>query len=320
MREFLHGRLSRRKRVKRSRSPRPRLQAPAFKRLGTGMTLRSHTRADRLASLGTNIENPIEILDDPVQVQVQVHVQAPKRRPILAEQSGAGDAVLVLFSDGSAINDVWGGCGVAFVKNGHWSGKAFALGHIRGGSWEAEARAIFEAFRLANDLLLPHHKVVEVCSDHQGLVQGYNGVGRGRQERDHMFQSVLQMGTHLRALGVEVRVTWVKGHDVYAGNEMADHLARMGATRSAQGHGGNAWDNPGLGELDISDRTVSTLSTNAESVTRQRLLTKDERAIQREERRIYRAQTRDRRRQKKLQLRAERANRTPLFTPLLVYD
>jgi ribonuclease HI len=192
------------------------------------------------------------------------------------------------------------------MKNGNWSGKAFALGQIRGGSWEAEARAIIEAFRLAGDLLLPHHKVVEVCSDHMGLVNGYNGFGRVRQAQDHMFQNVLQMGAHLTARGVEVKVTWVKGHDVYAGNEMADYLARLGARRSAQGHDGDAWNNPNLGELDVSDQALSTMSTNAESVALHRLLTKDERVVRREERRIHREKTRVQRRERKLQLRAER--------------
>lgn len=304
------------KRVKKERWPRAALQARAAKKVFTGMTLRSHTRTQRLASVGTSFEDPIEILDVPVRVPVQ----SPAPAPVIADPRDARNSVLVLFSDGSAISDIWGGCGVAFFKNGNWSGKAFAIGRVRGGSWETEARAIVEAFRLAPGLLLPHHKVVEVCSDHDGLVRAYNGIGSGRQAQDPTFKEGLQLRMQLIASGVEVKMTWVKGHDVYAGNQMADYLARLGSQRSAEGHDGNAWTNPNLGELLVSAGQLSEMSAHAKFAARQRLSTVNQRTDARAQRLLQRQQTRSERRLRKLELRKRRANIMQGPTPPLMCD
>lgn len=150
---------------------------------------------------------------------------------------------------------------MAFWTNGHWSGKAYALGFLPGGSYEAEARAMVEALKLAVEMLRQDHKLVEVCSDHSGLVKYMEGVARPRSH-DQWVPKIIKLVNHLRRFGVLVKATWVKGHDIHAGNQMADLLAGIGSKRSAEGYGRNSvdsWLNPDVGEVSLAYTVRQTL-------------------------------------------------------------
>lgn len=172
--------------------------------------------------VGSSAANPILVLDGPVNAPVpppllrQPVVQTLSQDSIPETPKFPPWATLVLFSDGSLVENSWGGAGVAFWSNGYWTGKAFALGFTRGGSREAEARAIVEAFKLSFDLLRPGHKMVEVCSDALFLVRKFQNMTPGRAN-ERWLAEVSKMGAQLAEQGVVVKLTWVKGHDDQAG-------------------------------------------------------------------------------------------------------
>jgi ribonuclease HI len=216
--------------------------------------------------------NPIVILDDPEP--------APRRNLAHPLQDEALADVLVLFSDGSAMSDRWGGCGVAFWNGEHWAGRAVALGPLARGSYAAEALGILEALKMAGQMLRPEQKVVEICVDHSGLVSTIRDASEGLSWRVEDFVlRVMAERERLMDRGIEVRLTWVKGHDIHAGNEMADHLARIGAQRSSEGHLGGSWENPGLGEVAVSSQKLMELSQLAEHTTDWRKATEGQRKL-----------------------------------------
>jgi hypothetical protein len=81
----------------------------------------------------------------------------------------------------------------------------------------------------------------------------------------------------------------------------------MGALRSAEGHVGDAWDNPNLVEVAISKERLLSMSEQALGRTGN----KGPLQLQELDRKL--------RRERKLQLRAERAYRMQRSTPLLMY-
>ena len=266
-------------------------------------------------------DNPILVLDNAVPIPkpalagLASATSTQMRAPTCTGQTVASRDTLVFFSDGSAINDRWAGSGVAFWQNGHWTGKAFALGHVFRGSYEAEAHAIGEAFKLAAAMITPCHRVVEVCTDHMGLVECFQNTQQIRAT-DHCAQKVVNMGFQLAQMGVEVKLTWVKGHDVHAGNQMADRLARYGAERSAY-HGGSS--DSALGEVEVNRDTLLEFSTNSEhsaglmlGTVKIRAAARKKRIAQRKgersERLARRQGEKDDRRARKLDLRSQRRN------------
>lgn len=261
---------------------------------------RAQTKArEVLLKRGGSKDDPILILDFPepalaTSSAIRPPVQLPVPRPAAAAHDVAAHSRLVLFADGS-FSAGHGGSGVAFWRDGHWNGKAFALGRIPGKSYEAEARAILEAFKIAGDMVQPHHRMVEVCTDHKGLVETFYDITKARtQQTSSWAPKILQMGTALRSRGVQVRLTWVKGHGVHAGNQMADLLAGIGSERSAQTQGvvlGN-WFNPNVGEVHIGPRTMVGLSAEAMA----KAAGSEGRAERRAERRAHKLEVRVQRR------------------------
>lgn len=268
--------------------------------VATRITQRSrawaHAGLLRLGRLGSSLTTPIVILDDPEPAPTR-DLERPLQGETLAD-------VLVLFSDGSAINNRWCGCGVAFWDGQQWTGKAIGLGHHARGAYAAEALGIAEALKVAGQMLRPEHKVVEICTDHLGLVETIRNASESRIWRDEYFvEEVKDERERLVACGVEVRLTWVKGHDVHAGNEMADLLAGVGALRSSQGHFGSSRENPNPGEVAVSHGDMLKMSQRAESTTDFRRLTIPERALVEAQRRAQKIARKQERRVLKLKLK-----------------
>ncbi|KAI0474894.1 hypothetical protein GGR56DRAFT_675077 [Xylariaceae sp. FL0804] len=213
-------------------------------------------REDARAALPeSSFEAPLGIPEDPADVQMQ-----------LAGHVDTSEDVLALFSDGSINFSKGGGAGVAFQQNGHWSGKAFALDRLEIDSYEAEAEAIGEAFNTAAEMLAPHHKTVEVFTDHQGLFEAYSGLHEPKEAQKPAFGRVLEAGAQLEGRGVEVRLTWVKGHGVWAGNTMADSLARLGAEASAK-----ELNSDGTRQVHVADDEIARLWASAENASKTRV-------------------------------------------------
>lgn len=308
MQDFFSGR------VTRSRTRRAQLQAEALSRpaLPVGKmrsTPGSVLLARPITARGNTVEDAIVIDDDddgnvPTvrQSRAKVHVDVT-------------DQLLVIFSDGSVLKNVWGGAGIAYWHNGHWTGKAVALGCVKRDSLEAEASAIVEAMKLAGDLVRPHHKVVEICSDHQGLVQAFQHFSQ-KGSKDPLVHSVADAVKRLSSKNVAVQLTWVKGHNVHAGNEMADHLARMAAERSLEGYTLGMWNTPAysayLGDVAVNRGTLLGLSASAVRSANRRFATQDKRNAKRQQRIERRMQEREVRRLRKVQYRMERSAQRPL--------
>lgn len=212
-----------------------------------------------------SVENPILLSDD--------EGEAPVRDLPAELQAHAAAEVLALFTDGSAIRDLWCGCGVAVWRDGHWDGKAVALGRIAKGSYAAEAHGVMEAFRLADQLLGPRHVAVEVYTDHKGIVDELKRGEQGLPIRDQLVWTVCNEGDMLRRRGVQVNVQWVKGHSGDRGNEMADMLARLGAEATMQGM---------RGQLEIAKASMAQMIWRAD----QRMKGKHQHRVQAAERRL----------------------------------
>lgn len=172
--------------------------------------------------------------------------------------------VLALFADGSFIGRRWGGAGVAYMKRGSWSGSAIALGVI-GSSDEAEMRAIHEALKLAGELLRGEHRVLHVYSDSRSSLNTIHiarAFGRVRTAATH--SAVVEMD-RIIGRGYEVQLSWVKGHNISAGNEMADLLAGVASRKSRDGCVlGSRWDNPDLSEVALSERQLQKMAREVE--------------------------------------------------------
>ena len=198
------------------------------------------------------------ILDDPEP--------APGRDLTTPPQDEAPDNVFVLFSDGSFLERAGrsGGCGVALWNGRQWTGKAVALGTIRS-SYDAEAKGILEALKLASQMPPLEHAVVELCVDHRGLVARIEYAIESGDWRE--LTGIMHERHNLMGRGIEVRLKWVRGHDVHAGNEMADILARVGADRSSERYLAGLRGYSNRGEVAISYWDMLKMSQEAEYIT-----------------------------------------------------
>ena len=230
------------------------------------------------------------------------HATPPDPTP--GEQDVAPWNKLVVFSDGCLLESCWGGCGVAYFNGGHWHGKAIALGNTPGGSYEAEARGVVAAFQQAAELLRPHHQRVEICTDHSGIVDAFHGAGKIQSYRESLLALIWVEYANLADRGVEVKLSWVRGHDVHAGNEMADGLARLGAEKSRGGYGaGGVWVNPSVGVAEVDRRVLLSMSVKAEIRSTLKAGTAEVREANRELRR-----------ERKMKMRLEKRRQGRYFT------
>lgn len=206
--------------------------------------------------------NPIEIVD--TEEEFAVHVRPVTPRPSTAQRE------LALYSDGSIAKGSWGGCGVAYWNNGHWCGRAIALGPLRK-SGIAEMLGIYHAYKLASQLLIPEHRLVVIYTDVIEMAKKIADAKLPRYRNDELLQRIVLEDDSLLRQGVEVKICWVKGHSVSAGNQMADLLAGMASEQASFGHGGQSWENPDLGLVPIPAQLLRGLSQKAESKAANRL-------------------------------------------------
>ena len=200
--------------------------------------------------------NPIELSDSEEDDVTPPPVNVPP---------SAGQSELTLFADGSFIENRWGGAGVAYMKNGTWSGRAVALGQVRT-SLVAEMEALYEAFRLARELLRPEHGRLSIQTDSMSALH-FTGNGRNSGYYERLKQTLLAERRSLRSSGVDVELSWVKGHSISAGNEMADLLAGMASKEARNGNTPRFWNDPDLGPVAISSSKMKTMSARVEAVT-----------------------------------------------------
>ena len=262
-------------------------------------------RRPRQLHVSGSRESPILIVDNDEEVSVrQIPAEA---RPDTAQGE------LILFSDGSVVgqqqgrNGGYGGCGIAYKTRGHWSGRAIAIGPVKG-SVQAELEGVYRAFQLAAELLEPEHRRVSIYTDCIVIVNNIAGA-KEVGDADGTMGSIIADKKKFLSKGVEVKVAWVKGHDVSAGNEMADLLAGMGSQQAWKGFSGGSWDDPDLGMMEISGNQMRNLSERAEVRTNGRRERAEFRAPERSERKLETRRKRKKlepRREMKLELRRSR--------------
>jgi ribonuclease HI len=161
-----------------------------------------------------------------------------------------------LFSDGSFIENVWGGAGVAYYVRDNWRGRSFALGNIRN-SFHAEALAVVEALKTANELLPDlKYRYTKVYTDCKAvlteIVAGNGDILSIHPEQRQVVREIIQQRQQLLDHGYEVALCWVKAHSFSEGNEIADKLAGRGSRASADPRRING-GMPYKGPLTVSD-------------------------------------------------------------------
>jgi len=158
-----------------------------------------------------------------------------------------------MFADGSFIERRWGGCGIAYERNGHWCGRAVALGTIPDNQ-AAELVGVLEALLLAEQLVRPRGaRRVIVLTDSMAVLKAIEAAQQStRCHHSPHLQKILDGEVRLRDLGVEeTRFTWIKGHGTSAGNRLADVLAGYGSRKSRAGHRGDRWDDPHGEDMEV---------------------------------------------------------------------
>lgn len=166
---------------------------------------------------------------------------------------------IVLYTDGSLLQSGHGGCGVAWQRNGVWCGRAVCLGPMKS-SDEAELHGIFQAYKLANELVSSQgglRRLVLNTDSQSCLIKLSNAEKNGMSlaariapfssafDRNSLIWRTVERQATLEAAGVVVTRVWIKGHHVTAGNEIADMLARYGSEKALGGApAGQVWKDP----------------------------------------------------------------------------
>lgn len=209
--------------------------------------------------------------------------------------------VVAVFVDGSFLEirkgDGWGGVGLAFVKNGRWSGVAISLGRVKD-SHEAERRAIREAIRLAQELPLPsRRRVLGIYTDCEGGIDSIMNFEAKRRKvelaRVSLTQEIIDERRRLFQQGTRTELRWVKGHDISLGNELADYLAGS-ASKQSKLDGAFKGLRSGAAPriVPLSEHEIAEMSKKAAVETRKivqrksELIAQDEKEMSRRERKM----------------------------------
>ena len=146
------------------------------------------------------------------------------------EQAQKEQPGLVLWSDGSRLEDGRVGAGVAWTATpGHWRTVEIPLGRSKE-VFDAELQGVCRALELAQ--AMGENRQVTVFVDSQAAISRLQhtepGPGQALALRAH------RAAKRLRERRVGVTVQWVPGHMGVEGNERADQAAKQAATRPAR--------------------------------------------------------------------------------------
>ncbi|KAK3722756.1 hypothetical protein LTR37_002328 [Vermiconidia calcicola] len=187
---------------------------------------------------------------------------------IVTDQAPASTAEgeVILFCDGSFIEQAYGGAGVAYKKqDGVWSGRAVPLRRIKN-SGDAEAAAILFALMLARELFDDsHHSIITVYNHCQPAIDLI--MTEITRASNAFIRAARAECWRLRTHGTGVKLVWVKGHHICLGNELADMLASIGSKASAYGSAPFVWAYEHLdaqGAVPVPDEVMQSLVASAE--------------------------------------------------------
>ena len=181
---------------------------------------------------------------------------------------------LVIWSDGSRLENGRCGAGLAWQEAGSWRTQGFPLGKGRE-VFDAELLGVVQALQLAEKM--GDQRPVTILLDSQAAIARLRHTQPGPGQA--LVVQAHAIAKKLHAQGHQPTVQWVPGHAGVEGNERADQVAKQAANKP-----------PGRGPREISLAFTCRARTEAITAQKQRWLAKELSKRSQQGQRTYRPQ------------------------------